>query len=309
MLNRKLPVALYSGREQQHQQMTRKKHFMAAPPLPPEGFDANETFKGFHWHQDWEVFKGANTPGRNRISLLCERAQMPENLEGKRVLDIGAWNGCYSFECERRGAKEVIAYGLENPDVSGFTRLKEILDSRVKYVQGSVYALAPEELGEFDLILFFGVLYHLRYPLLAIDRIRSVSRGDVLIETHTLTSLHLLRSPIRWLGVLLNLGALFRGTPIWRQYKEFELHPEDQSNWFGPNITAVIEAFETAGFNVRFLNSWDFGTRSSFRATGTSRPSRLTDKTYEGLSTLNAHLTGIKRKDAELFRRDSRPAF
>jgi tRNA (mo5U34)-methyltransferase len=179
-----------------------------------------------------------------------------------------------------------------------------MLGSRVKYIQGSVYSLGPEIGGEFDLILFFGVLYHLRYPLLAIDRIRSVSRGDVLIETHTLSSWYLLRSPFWIIGFLLNLSALFRGTPIWRQYREFELHPEDQSNWFGPNITAVIEAFESAGFRAEHLSSWDFGSRSTFRASVVPRPARLVDATYEGLSTLNAHLTGIERGDAELFRRN-----
>ncbi len=281
-----------------------KIHFMAAPPLPPAGFDAERAFAGVHWYHEWEVFKGIRTPGRRSVSQICAKTRIPPDLTGKRVLDIGAWNGGFSFECERRGASEVVAYSLENPEVTGFTRLKALLGSRVKYVQGSVYSLAPEELGEFDLILFFGVLYHLRYPLLAIDRIRTVSRGDVLIETHTVTSRHLLRSPLWMLSFLVNLKALFRATPIWRQYKEFELHPQDQSNWFGPNIAAVIESFETAGFRVEHLNSWDFGARSSFRATAVPIPSRLADATYEGLSSLNVHLTGLKPKDADLFRRD-----
>jgi len=182
--------------------------------------------------------------------------------------------------------------------------LKALLGSRVEYVQGSAYSLSPERLGRFDLILFFGVLYHLRYPLLAIDRIRTVSRGDVLIETHTVTGRQLLRSPLSAIGRLLSLGVLFRTTPLWRQYKEFELHPEDQSNWFGPNIPAVIEAFESAGFRMKHLESWSGGTRSAFRATAVEVPKRLIDGTYEGLSTLNAHLTGIERNDGDLFRRE-----
>jgi len=279
-----------------------KPPFMADPPSPPAGFDLERGFEGVHWYHGWEVFKGVRTPGRRNVSLVCAKTGIPADLTGKRVLDIGAWHGCFSFECERRGASEVVAYSLENPDVTGFTRLKALLGSRVRYVQ--VYALAPEELGEFDLILFFGVLYHLRYPLLAIDRIRTVSRGDVLIETHTVTSRHLLRSPLWILSALVNLSGWFRVTPVWRQYKEFELHPQYQSNWFGPNIAAVIESFETAGFRVQHLESWEFGARSSFRATAVPLPSRLVDATYEGLSGLNAHLTGIKRKDADLFRRD-----
>jgi tRNA (mo5U34)-methyltransferase len=280
-----------------------KTHFMAEPPLPPAGFDAARTFAGVHWYHDWEVFKGVRTPGRRSVALVGAKAEIPRDLTGKRVLDIGAWHGCFSFECERRGASEVVAYSLENPEVTGFTRLKDVLGSRVQYVQGSVYGLNPEQVGEFDLILFFGVLYHLRYPLLGIDRIRTVSRGDVLIEPHTVTSRHLLRAPLWMLGQMLHLSALFRATPIWRQYKEFELHPEDQSNWFGPNIAAVVESFETAGFRARYLRSWEFGARSTFRATAAPVPARLTDATYEGLSSLHTHLTGITREEVDLYRR------
>src|SRR5882757_4180462 len=134
---------------------------MAAPPPPPAGFNAERAFEGVHWYHEWEVFKGVRAPGRRSVSQSCAKTRIPADLAGKRVLGIGAWNGGFSFECERRGASEVVAYSLENPEVTGFTGLKELLGSRVKYVQGSVYSLAPQELGEFDLILFFGVLYHL----------------------------------------------------------------------------------------------------------------------------------------------------
>ncbi len=273
-------------------------------PAPPAGFDARAAFAGVDWYHRWEVFRGVSTPGRRSVDMICAKAGLPADLTGKRVLDIGAWNGCFSFECERRGASEVIAYSLENPDVAGFNRLKSLLGSRVTYVQGSVYTLSPEALGEFDLILFFGVLYHLRYPLLAIDRIRGVSRGDVLIETHTLTDRYLLRWPLWPLSIATHLSALFRRTPIWRQYRDFELHPQDRSNWFGPNIPAVIEGFETAGFKARHLASWEYGSRSTFRASAVPIPSRLLTGTYEGSSTLNAPVTGLKSADTPLYRRD-----
>src|SRR5271154_485005 len=128
---------------------------MAAPPPPPAGFDAQQAFEGINWYHRWEVFKGISTPGRRPVDMLCTKTQMPHHLVGKRVLDIGAWNGCFSFECERRGASEVVAYSLENPDVAGFRRSRDLLGSQVKYVQGSVYTLNPDELGEFDLVLFF----------------------------------------------------------------------------------------------------------------------------------------------------------
>src|SRR5579864_1542419 len=73
-------------------------------PVAPSGFVAAELFDGIHWHQCWEVFDGIYLPGRNDIETILEYVGLPDDLTGKRVLDVGAWNGGFSFECERRGA-------------------------------------------------------------------------------------------------------------------------------------------------------------------------------------------------------------
>ena len=172
-------------------------------------------------------------PGRNPVEELIERIQLPSDLTGKRVLDIGAWNGAFSFECERRGASEIVAFSLENPETSGFDRLKSLLGSKARYVTGSVYNLQDYDLGEFDIVLFLGVLYHLRYPLLAVDRLRKVCAGELFIETHVVDE--------------------FPDAPIWRFYPSAEL-AGDPSNWFGPNVPAVLTAFETAGFEISLLD-------------------------------------------------------
>ena len=270
---------------------------------PPQNFSAQDVFASFHWHQKWEVFQGVFTPGLNPVDKLCIYAQLPEDLSGMRVLDVGAWNGCFSFECERRGAREVVAYSLEDPQESGFNRLKALLHSKVTYVQGSVYTLSPEDIGFFDVILFFGVLYHLRYPLLAIDRLRTVSQGSVFIESHVLSDRLLLRKPLSILSRLLHLNALFKSTPLWRQYREYELHPKDQSNWFAPNLQAVIESFQSAGFEIDHLVSWA-EDRATFKAeVGSQIPDRLRFGTYEGADS-NAQLTGLPTHNSQLLRED-----
>jgi tRNA (mo5U34)-methyltransferase len=246
------------------------------PPPAPPGFSPESFFEGVHWHQRWEIFRGVCVPGPNPLDLVCDACQLPADLSGQRVLDVGAWNGCFSFECERRGAEEVVAFSLEDPVESGFTRLKELLGSRVQYVSGSVYDLSRRDLGTFDLILFFGVLYHLRHPLLAIDRLRGVSRGDVLIETHVIDEQKWVRPSD---ASFADEGMALRSTPIWRQYQEFELHPQDASNWFGPNVAAVLEAFESAGFDIAHLRSW--GDRAAFRARAATIPKRLLQGSYE----------------------------
>jgi tRNA (mo5U34)-methyltransferase len=259
-------------------------------PSAPPNFSPDSFFQGVRWHQRWEIFPGIFVPGHNCVSYLCEAAQLPADLTGKRVLDVGAWNGCFSFECERRGAQEVIALSLEDSAETGFDRLKQLLGSNVRYVNGSVYSLSPSKFGTFDIILFFGVLYHLRYPLLAIDRLRSVSHGEVFVETHVIDHHLWLRGWLRFLSKLPLFATALRRTPLWRQYREFELHAEDQSNWFGPNVAAVLEAFQSAGFEIAHTRSWT--NRAAFRAKISAIPTRLLQNTYESFPA-NSEIVGL----------------
>ena len=231
-------------------------------------------------------------PGRNDVGEILNTIGFPEDLTGKRVLDIGAWNGGFTFECERRGASEVVAFSLENPATSGFNQIRAALGSKATYVLGSVYNLDPAALGVFDIVLFLGVLYHLRYPLLAADKIRGVTRGEVFIETHVIERCFI--PPGRTSNeavTLAQVSPVLLETPIWQFYRHGELNA-DPSNWFGPNIPAVVEGFGSAGFDVQVVKSW--GGRAAFRATPTRRADF--EQTYEGQSPtlqqgLNLRLT------------------
>jgi tRNA (mo5U34)-methyltransferase len=262
------------------------------PAPAPVGFNLDKLFKGYHWHQRWEVFQGVYTPGRNPVAMLCDLVGLPQDLRGKRVLDIGAFNGCFSFECERRGAAEVVALTVEPDKDVGFSQLKNAVGSRVvRYVEESVYNINDRNLGQFDLVLFLGVLYHLRYPLLAIDRIRSVCRGTVLVETHVCDDHFLLRDAAG--GVSCPLGTLdkrLKDLPIWRFYKSDELCG-DASNWFGPNIRAVIEGFETAGFAIQLLKQW--GDRAAFAAQVNRRLDEAFETAYEANSGPNRRFLNL----------------
>ncbi|MEM6889116.1 MAG: DUF1698 domain-containing protein [Pseudomonadota bacterium] len=230
-------------------------------PKPPAGFSPEEFFADIHWHQEWDLFEGVKLPGRNPVSTLCDYAGLPQDLTGKSVLDIGAWHGAFSFECERRGADRVLAFSLEDPEATGFNRLKEVLNSNVEYKLGSVYSLQDYDLGTFDVVLFFGVLYHLRYPLLSFDRLRDVCKdtGAVYIETHIL---------------LENADR-----PMWVFYPADDLLG-DPSNWFSPNVRAVIDGMNTAGFDTVLTGQW--GDRAAFRADAVGGDPHA--GTYEGVS-------------------------
>src|SRR5262245_34297053 len=120
-----------------------------------------------HWYHQIEVAPGVVTPGINDSQQILAALRLPERLDGQRVLDIGARDGFFSFECERRGA-EVVAIDSMPPEQTGFPIAKELVGSGVEMLQRNVYDLSPEEFGSFDLILFLGVLYHLRDPMLAL---------------------------------------------------------------------------------------------------------------------------------------------
>jgi len=126
---------------------------------------------------------------RRRFRRRLKFLQIPEDLTGKTVLDIGAWDGFFSFECERRGAKRVLAidtYSWDNYGKDGFLLAHDMLKSKVEHQRCAAEDIDPATLGTFDLVLFLGVFYHLRAPIQVLDRIRRVSTGTMILETHAL---------------------------------------------------------------------------------------------------------------------------
>ena len=126
---------------------------------------------------------------RRRFARRLDLLQIPEDLTGWSVLDIGAWHGYFSFECERRGADRVLAvdrFAWDTYGMDGFLDAHARLGSRVEHRRTDVHQLDPGEIGQFDLVLLLGVLYHLRNPLQALERIRRVTRRLLICETHVL---------------------------------------------------------------------------------------------------------------------------
>lgn len=145
-----------------------------------------------YWRHRIDLGNGIYTPG----SHAFDYPRMPGDLSGKTVLDIGAWDGMYSFEAERRGARRVLATDVwHDPKWSkelwegirggaeGFLTAREILGSKVEYKNIDVYDISSETVGEFDIVLFLAVLYHLPDPLLALRKIASVTKEMVVVES------------------------------------------------------------------------------------------------------------------------------
>ena len=187
------------------------------------------------WFHSIELEPGFVTPGRADTSAQVARLHLPD-LRGKTVLDVGAWDGFFSFECERRGAARVVALDTfswqargSGTGKAGFDLARRALGSRVEDVEVEVMDISPETVGgTFDVVLFLGVLYHLRHPFLAIEKLRAVTDELLMLETH-----------VDMVGTRRPAAAFYPGTEL----------EDDWTNWWGPNPAAVTGMLEQAGFS------------------------------------------------------------
>ena len=139
-----------------------------------------------YWFQSMELPGGIVTPGwSNPKTEKLPFFGLPQDMRGLRVLDIGHAEGFFSFEAERRGAAEVVGIETYPAMIRNFNICRTALGSSAQSFRASVYELDPKTFGTFDLVFFFGVLYHLRHPLLALEKIHSVCTGTLLMQTAT----------------------------------------------------------------------------------------------------------------------------
>jgi tRNA (mo5U34)-methyltransferase len=212
------------------------------------------------WYHAIEVAEGITTPGRYNPQPLLNTMGFPQDFQGKTVLDIGTYDGFFSFEAERRGAARVVAMDRHPAGHKGFALAHELLRSHVTYSVGSVYDLSPETHGTFDVVLFLGVLYHLRHPLLALDKIHSVCREFAFVESHVLDHAFIHEGQAIPLE---HLHPLLTRAPLMQFYPGDELGQEP-SNWWAPTVECLRLMLETSGFHATLTGHW--GSRAAFRA-------------------------------------------
>ena len=216
------------------------------------------------WYHTLEFPDGVVTPGFFDTRAAPDNVQWPAELAGGRCLDVGTYDGFWAFEMERRGAAEVVAIDVDEPEAidwmydqrtsgpadmrkwkaergSGFLEAAERMSSRAQRVNNSVYDMDPSKQGTFDVVFCGALLLHLRDPVAALEAMRSVCRGHlVLVEA---------------LDPLLDL--VVRGVPVAR------FHPR-RDQWWRVNSAGLRELVHVAGFTVtwvgsRFLIHWGPG--------------------------------------------------
>jgi tRNA (mo5U34)-methyltransferase len=196
-----------------------------------------EEMNQIRWFHKLTLAPGVVTPGMVDHSLHESSYFFPQRFNGESVLDIGAWDGYYTFQAERRGAGRVVA--VDDPSqrhagTAGFEFAKKILRSQAQLVISNVYDLSQDKVGTFDVVLFYGVLYHLRHPLLGLERVAEVCKDRLLLETHVIPG----------------------EQPVMRFYPGSELN-NDPTNWWGPTVSCTCLMLESLGFEILRTKTWD----------------------------------------------------
>ena len=188
-----------------------------------------------HWHHAFEIYPGLITPGTYDPNFLLDKARLPADLSGMRVLDIGTSDGFFALTLTRRGA-EVVAVDYRSKRDHGYHIMEMLNPVRIEYHQMNVYEVTEKQLGHFDLILFLGVLYHLPDMLRALHMIRQVCRGMIYVETHS-------------------ENDFCRDIAAARYYKGSTL-AGDHTNFWSPNRLCVLDMLHDTGFNPVRHESW-----------------------------------------------------
>lgn len=210
------------------------------------------------WYHSFEIVPGVTTPGICPVNAkeAFQRFDLNAELTGKRVLEIGTWDGPYAFELESRNA-EVVATDIQDPDRTGFNTAKRILNSTVEYARTSVYDLTENLDGTFDIVVFMGVFYHLKYPILAFEQINKVLRDDGLLLfegeylSHYAETLE--QKKINRLYRFILVLLAYSDIPITLCYPG--KYKNESSNWHIPNIACVKSWMIATGFKIKTLQT------------------------------------------------------
>jgi tRNA (mo5U34)-methyltransferase len=162
--------------------------------------DVAQALSRYSWWHTIELGGGLITPGVWDIRHLPRDIPWPGSLDGQRCLDIGTMDGFWAFEMERRGAGEVLAIDVpaseqdiqpqrrrnlhqRNQKQVGdtFHALVDLLGSRARFQTLNIYDLSPETVGLFDLVFVGYMLHQLRDPLRALEAVRGICRGSIIV--------------------------------------------------------------------------------------------------------------------------------
>jgi tRNA (mo5U34)-methyltransferase len=210
----------------------------------------DQRVRAIDWYHTIELGPGVVTPGWLDHRPVLDRIPLPASLAGQRCLDVGTFNGFWAFEMERRGAAEVVALDVLDPrrwdwpvgsdeaaiaalsermaGGNGFEIARQALGSEVERIDHSVYDLDPDQLGRFDVVYLGSLLVHLRDPVRALERVRSVCAGTLVVVD----------------GIDLPQSLRHPRLPVAR------LDGRGRPWWWYPNISGLAQLVQAGGFEI-----------------------------------------------------------
>lgn len=181
--------------------------------------------------------------------IATNRFGMPESLEGKTVLDIGCWDGYFSFLAEKRNAKSVFGIDMlqgcshKEQGTEGFEFARKVLDSKVGFEKKSLEEYAQSTDNQFDVVFYYGVLYHVENPIAELKHLSKVTKEYALIET-----------------------AISQKNDIQRPFWEFlNGFDSDPTNFWYPNLMGLASTLLFVGF-TKVEVIWNDGIRATVKA-------------------------------------------
>lgn len=202
------------------------------------------------WVHRIDLGHGIVTPGDWPMPNPCFMQALDTiDFRGKKVLDIGCWDGLYSFEAEKRGAAEVYATDLVTQrrynDHTTFTLAREILGSKARYFPDvSVYDVERLGVRDFDVVIYAGVYYHLKDPLRSFATLRRVMKegGTMIVE-----------------------GAAIDAPECYARFYYEETFCRDNSNWWVPTVPCLRQWVACNFFEIsREFGWWDPGANPRY---------------------------------------------
>lgn len=190
------------------------------------------------WHSiqipsdDGQVYTTKGEVDHCSEELATSRFGMPLDLTGKSVLDIGCWDGYFSFLAEKRGASYVLGIDMlqgcshHEQGTDGFFFAKNALNSNVNFLKASLEEYALHNGNDYDVVFYYGVLYHVENPIAELKHLSGLTKDYALIET-----------------AISQKNEINR--PFWEFLNGFD---NDHTNFWYPNILGLVSALLYVGF-------------------------------------------------------------
>ena len=206
---------------------------------------AQRLIQGKPWHHNFEIVPGVRTSGTYDPGDMWRDLELPGDLHGTSLADVGASNGYFSFEARKRGAR-VVAFDFRHKDNSGFGLAQHINGlTDIEHHQANVLDLSAEKYGQYDVVLALGLLYHISDPYRALVNCAGMARQRLLVESYCIdafVSEELRKEPV----------MRFIADPT--RFPTLEHVDYDRSNFWGFTSLCLRRMVEDIGFSVQRAN-------------------------------------------------------